>query len=98
MIPNSEPIGPPKDPAAAERAAAEEMLKKPMLSVDPQGRLFLSLPLDGMDEIVARGFEDVARSEVLDFYARRAQTRKQLQGGVLNRALGAAADNLGLCR
>ena len=101
MTPHSEPVAQPAapvSPEAAAQAAQEEALKKPLLGIDPQGRLFLSLPMENMDEIVARGFVDKARSMILDYYARRAQTRRQLQGGVLKQALGAAADKLGLRR
>ena len=71
-------------PAAepTEEQKREEMLSRPFLGVDASGVLTLHIPFTKTNEITARGLVDIARSRVLEWYAKQARAQAEEQARV----------------
>ena len=65
-----------------EEQKRDELLARPFLGVDQAGNLTLHIPFTKTDEITARGMVDMARSRVLEFYAKQARAQAQEQATV----------------
>lgn len=72
----SEPKSEQQDKAAN---AASEDTERPMLGIDAKGNLTLCIPLHKTGEIFARGFLDVARTEVMKWFQAQAQKRREFE-------------------
>lgn len=71
--------GGPEKVEQTDEQKQEELLSKPFLGVDAKGNLTLHIPFATTNEILARGLVDVARSKVLEFYARQAKAQAEEQ-------------------
>lgn len=60
-----------------EEQKREELLSKPFLGVDQDGNLTLHIPFSKTNEIMARGLVDIARSRVLEWYAKQARAQAE---------------------
>ena len=80
---NGEAVQPANNAEAAAEKTPEqerdELLAKPFLGIDQAGNLTLHIPLPKTGEIIARGMADMARSHILNWYARanKAQADEQ---------------------
>ena len=57
---------------------AEPDMTRPMLGIDNIGNLTLFIPLTKTQEVVSRGMVDMARTELLKWYAAAAQRNREM--------------------
>ena len=57
---------------------AEPDMTRPMLGIDNIGNMTLYIPLTRTQEVVSRGMVDMARSELLKWYAAAAQRNREM--------------------
>lgn len=76
-----EALGPEPTPNAelTEEQKRDELLARPFLGIDKDCNLTLHIPLTKTGEIISRGMIDMARSQVLSWYAKvnKAQAEEQ---------------------
>lgn len=53
-------------------------LSKPLLGIDPSGNMTLFIPLTKTNEVWARGFIDVCRTEVMKWYVKNNQKQQEI--------------------
>lgn len=73
------PEKPREGTAKPEEPSQEDVLSKPLIGIDAIGNLTLHIPLHKTNEIFARGFVDLCRSQVLTWYANRQREAAQVQ-------------------
>ena len=83
---------PAPDPAAPAPEAAA--VPKIVCGIDKNNTLCLIVPLDKADHITARGLCDYARTQMLEWYAKREMVRHELKNGVTQGAVKAAASKI----
>ena len=56
----------------------EQVPDKPMLGIAPNGDMTLFIPLSKTNEVWARGFVDVARTELMRWYVAHKQKQQEI--------------------
>ena len=66
----------------AEQKQLDDLLARPYLGITADGILTLHIPFTKTNEITARGMVDIARSRVLEWYAKQARAQADEQARI----------------